>query len=315
MAYANMLLKVKEVCPQHLIVPLVQLGIPSTMEEYSKELFLVMQVDFETPRKSTSAAWKGLINDPHLKGEPRINEGLSMARELLIAITRLGLPVCMEFLDTIVPQFLGDTVSVAMFSGRTSESQVHRELASGLSSPICFATGTDGSIQQAVDACNAATRPHSFLSVTKQGLAAIVHTNGNPDFFVMLTGGDSGPNYSAEKVAEARRGLEKAGLRAAVGIDCAHNAADDLERQCRIVREVAASISQGTPVQAVLIESYLQGGAQEVRSDKKPSGSLSVTSPCLDWSTTEDLLAELAKSVRAHRATNGYVPPAKKQRL
>eukprot|EP00668_Euglena_longa_P032340 GGOE01041653.1.p1 GENE.GGOE01041653.1~~GGOE01041653.1.p1 ORF type:complete len:370 (-),score=57.61 GGOE01041653.1:276-1298(-) len=292
MAYANMLLKAKE--------------------EFAKELLLVMQVDFETPRKSTSAAWKGLINDPHIKGEAKINEGLMMARELLIAITRLGLPVSMEYLDTIVPQFLGDIVSVSMFSGRISESQVHRELASGLSSPVGFANGTDGSIQQAIDACNAATHPHSFLSVTKQGLAAIVHTNGNPDYFVMLTGGENGPNFSLEKITEAEKGLQKAGLWAAVGVDCAHNADDDLDRQCQIIGEVAASVAQGALVKVVLMESYLQRGAQEVRSDKKPSGSLSLTSPCLDWSTTEDLLSELANAVRARRAKCS--PPAKKQR-
>jgi len=295
MAFATMLLKARE--------------------ELASDLIVVMEVDFETPRKATSAAWKGLIHDPDLAGKAQINKGLTTARELLLSITRLRVPISMEYLDTIVPQFVGDLVSVGMFSGRTSESQVHRELASGLSSPVGFANGTDGSIQQAVDACNASMRPHAFLSVTKQGLAAIVHTNGNSSSFVMLAGSQQGPNYATQHVETTLKLMEKAGVWPAVGIDCAHNADDDLQEQCRIVTEVAGMIAAGSPVRVVLMESYLQGGAQEIKTGRKPSGSLSVTSPCLDWATTEERLAELAQAVRARRMLAGGAPPPKKPKL
>jgi 3-deoxy-7-phosphoheptulonate synthase len=294
MAYATMLSKAKQ--------------------EFAEDLMIVMQVDFETPRKSYSTAWKGLINDPHISGSTQINKGLIKARELLVGITKLGLPISMEYLDPIVPQFMSDIVSCAVFGPRISESQVHRELASGLSSPVGFVNGTDGSLQQAVDACSASTCPHSFLSVTKQGLAAIVHTNGNPSYFVMLGGKKSGEaNCAPQHITALKDKMMAAKLHPAIGVDCAHNAGEDVERQSRLISDIAASIARGSAISVVLMESYLQGGVQDIQSGRKPTGSKSVTSPCLDWSTTEEKLQELAKAVRDRRVLSEVGEPAAKR--
>jgi len=271
-------------------------------EQHQGELCVVMRVYFEKPR--TTVGWKGLINDPHLDGSFVINEGLREARRFLLDVTEVGLPAGTEFLDPITPQFIADLVSWGAIGARTTESQVHRELASGLSTPVGFKNGTDGTVQIAVDAIRSSAHPHHFLSVTKQSVAAIVETKGNEDCHVILRGGASGPNYSAERVAEVAGQLERSGLRPRVMIDCSHaNSGKDYRRQPEVAHDVARQVSEGSRVIfGVMMESFLVDGRQDVESGSPLVYGQSITDACISWESTQPLLAELAEAVRARRA-------------
>ena len=269
--------------------------------ELAGELLVVMRVYFEKPR--TTVGWKGLINDPDLDGSFRINKGLRIARKLLCDLADLGLPAGCEFLDPITPQFLADLVSWGAIGARTTESQVHRELASGLSVPVGFKNGTDGNLQIAIDAMRSAAHPHRFLSVTKQGVAAIVATRGNPDTHVILRGAASGPNYASEDVARACSSLEAAGLPSRVMIDCSHgNSAKDHRRQILVGEAVAAQVRARTSgIAGVMLESHLVAGRQNVPSHGSPSQLVygqSITDACLGWNDTVPVLRALAAAVR-----------------
>ena len=266
-----------------------------------EDLLIVMRVYFEKPR--TTVGWKGLINDPRLDGSFAINEGLGLARGLLLDLAEMGLPAGCEFLDTITPQFIADLVTWGAIGARTTESQVHRELASGLSMPVGFKNGTDGNIQIAVDAIRAASHPHQFLSVTKQGLAAIVVTRGNDACHLILRGGHRRPNYHAEDVEAAARALQRAGLAPRIMIDCSHgNSGKDPARQPAVARHVATQVADGSrSVFGVMIESHLVGGRQDVRPGQPLTYGQSITDACLTWDDTVPVLEELAKAARARR--------------
>ena len=269
------------------------------------ELIVVMRVYFEKPR--TTVGWKGLINDPDLDGSFRINKGLRLARKLLCDLADRGLPVGCEFLDPISPQFVADLVSWGAIGARTTESQVHRELASGLSVPVGFKNGTDGNLQIAIDAMRSAAHPHRFLSVTKQGVAAIVATRGNPDTHVILRGAACGPNFAAADVARACATLVAAGLPGRVMIDFSHgNSAKDHRRQAAVGADVAAQLAGGTrSIVGVMIESHLVEGRQNVPSQGPPSRltyGQSITDACLGWDATEPVLRQLAAAVLRRRA-------------
>jgi len=275
-------------------------------DRLTDDLLVVMRVYFEKPR--TTVGWKGLINDPRLDGSFAINEGLGRARHLLLDLAEMGLGAGCEFLDTITPQFIADLVTWGAIGARTTESQVHRELASGLSMPVGFKNGTDGNIQIAVDAIRAASHPHHFLSVTKQGVAAIVETRGNDACHIILRGGMRRHNYEAEDVRAAARTLERAGLPPRIMIDCSHgNSGKDHTRQPAVAREIAAQVTEGSlHVFGVMIESHLVGGRQDVKPGRPLTYGQSITDACLGWDDTVPVLDELAKAVRARRAC---VPP------
>jgi len=270
-------------------------------ERLSDDLVLVMRVYFEKPR--TTVGWKGLINDPALDNSFHINDGLRLARGLLIRLAELGLPAGTEFLDTIMPQFMADVLSWAAIGARTTESQVHRELASGLSMPVGFKNGTRGSVQLAVDAISAAREPHHFLSVTKQGLSAIVATRGNDACHVILRGGSDGPNYSSEDVEASAAKLERAGLRPRLMIDCSHgNSGKDPAKQPAVARAVGEQIAAGSPhIFGVMVESHLVGGRQDNDSGRELTYGQSITDACLGWNETVPVLDELADAVRRGR--------------
>jgi len=263
---------------------------------------VVMRVYFEKPR--TTVGWKGLINDPRLDGTFRVNEGLNLARGLLLDLAEMGVPAGCEFLDTITPQYIADVVSWGAIGARTTESQVHRELASGLSVPVGFKNGTDGNIQIAIDAIQAAGHPHHFLSVTKQGLSAIVATRGNPDCHLILRGGNSEPNYDAAAVARAVGVLEKAKLPGRLMIDCSHgNSRKDPTRQPAVASDIAGQIrAGGRTIAGVMIESHLVGGRQDATPGKTLTRGQSITDACLAWPDTVPTLRELADAVRARRS-------------
>jgi len=268
---------------------------------YADDLLLVMRVYFEKPR--TTVGWKGLINDPDLNGSFQINKGLRLARGLLRDIGEIGLPAATEFLDPISPQFIADLVSWGAIGARTTESQVHRDLASGLSMPVGFKNATDGGLQIAVDALRAAAHPHQFLSVTKQGLAAIVGTRGNPDCHVILRGGASGPNHGAAHVEQALALLRAAGQRERLMIDCSHGNSDkNPENQPRVAADIAAQIAAGQQALCgVMIESHLIGGAQKLIPGKPPVYGQSITDACLAYDATVPVLTTLAEAVRTRR--------------
>lgn len=273
-------------------------------EKYADTLEIVMRVYFEKPR--TTVGWKGLINDPYLDESYRIDEGLRFARQLLIEINRLGLPAGSEFLDVISPQYIGDLVSWGAIGARTTESQVHRELASGLSAPIGFKNGTDGNIKIATDAIQAAARPHHFLSVHKNGQVAIVQTNGNRDCHVILRGGKA-PNYDAASVQAACRELEAAKLPPVLMVDCSHaNSSKQHERQVEVARDIAAQIAGGSrSVFGVMVESHLVGGAQKFTPGKDDPKALeygkSITDACIGWSESTEVLETLSHAVHERR--------------
>jgi len=266
------------------------------------DLLVVMRVYFEKPR--TTVGWKGLINDPRLNSTYDINLGLRWARELLLQISRLGLPTGTEFLDTIIPQYIADLVAWGAIGARTTESQIHRELASGLSMPVGFKNGTSGSIAVAIDALRAARHPHHFLSVTKEGVSAIVKTRGNEACHVILRGSSRGPNYSAGAVAEVVEALVKAGLPPHVMVDCSHgNSNKDHRNQPLVVEELAGQIEAGSAaVVGVMLESHLVEGSQSVTTGQTPCYGQSITDACIDWETTVRVLDRLAAAVRRRRA-------------
>jgi 3-deoxy-7-phosphoheptulonate synthase len=270
--------------------------------ELEDDLCIMMRVYFEKPR--TTLGWKGLINDPYLDETYQINEGLRRARRVLLEISQIGLPCGTEFLDPITPQFIADLVAWGAIGARTTESQVHRQLASGLSMPIGFKNGTYGTVQIAVDAVVSAAHQHRFLGVTEQGLAAIVQTTGNPDCHVILRGGATGPNYDEPSVAKAVELLDKAGLRPSVLVDCSHgNSSKDFKRQPEVAREIARQVAAGsTSVFGVMIESFLQEGRQELTVPTNLEYGRSVTDACLAWDATLPVLGELAGAVRERRA-------------
>jgi 3-deoxy-7-phosphoheptulonate synthase len=273
--------------------------------QYADTLEIVMRVYFEKPR--TTVGWKGLINDPYLDESFRIDEGLRIARQLLIEINRLGLPAGSEFLDVISPQYLGDLISWGAIGARTTESQVHRELASGLSAPIGFKNGTDGNIKIATDAIQAAAGGHHFLSVHKNGQVAIVQTKGNRDCHVILRGGKS-PNFDAASVAAACKDLEKAKLPATLMVDCSHaNSSKQHEKQVEVAGDIATQIAGGSrSVFGVMVESHLKAGAQKFTPGKDDAHSLeygkSITDACLGWDDSLKSLELLSAAVKARRA-------------
>ncbi len=279
--------------------------LQAVREQYKDTLEIVMRVYFEKPR--TTVGWKGLINDPYLDDSYRIDEGLRMARQLLIDINRLGVPAGSEFLDVISPQYIGDLISWGAIGARTTESQVHRELASGLSAPIGFKNGTDGNIRIATDAIQSASRSHHFLSVHKNGQVAIVDTTGNPDCHVILRGGKA-PNYDAASVAAACKDLEAAKLPATLMVDCSHaNSSKQHEKQRDVVRDIATQLAAGShSVFGVMIESHINPGAQKFTPGKDNPCTLeygkSITDACLGWDDSVQSLADLAAAVQARRA-------------
>ena len=280
-------------------------GLAEQRKKYAGTLEIVMRVYFEKPR--TTVGWKGLINDPYLDESFRIDEGLRIARQLLIDINRLELPAGSEFLDVISPQYIGDLISWGAIGARTTESQVHRELASGLSAPIGFKNGTDGNIRIATDAIQAAARGHHFLSVHKNGQVAIVQTKGNQDCHVILRGGKA-PNYDAASIAAACKELEAAKLPATLMVDCSHaNSSKQHEKQLEVARDIAAQVAGGSrQVFGVMVESHLRPGAQKFTAGKDKAKALeygkSITDACLGWDDSLALLDVLSAAVLARRS-------------
>lgn len=265
------------------------------------DLFIVLRSYFEKPR--TTIGWKGLINDPDLNGQFAINRGLRLARGFLRDVVSLGLPTGTEFLDPISPQFIADLVAWGAIGARTTESQVHRELASGLSMPVGFKNGTDGGVQTAVDAVRSAAEAHHFLSVTKQGLAAIVATRGNSDCHIVLRGGREGPNYDTYQIGRAVELLKRYELRPRLMVDCSHaNSNKDPLLQRQVAEAVARQLEAGdSPVFGVMLESFLVAGRQEPASRDALTYGKSVTDACLSWEQTEPILERLAAAVRRSR--------------
>ncbi|MDB5757292.1 MAG: aroG [Burkholderia sp.] len=269
-------------------------------ERFAPELEIVMRVYFEKPR--TTVGWKGLINDPYMDNSFRINDGLRTARELLLNINELGLPAGTEFLDMISPQYVADLISWGAIGARTTESQVHRELASGLSCPVGFKNGTDGNIKIAVDAIKAASQPHHFLSVTKGGHSAIVSTGGNEDCHIILRGGKA-PNYDAASVDAACRDIAAAGLASRLMIDASHaNSSKNPENQVPVCADIANQVAGGeTRIVGVMVESHLVGGRQDLVPGKELTYGQSVTDGCIDWESSLKVLEGLADAVRQRR--------------
>jgi 3-deoxy-7-phosphoheptulonate synthase len=271
-------------------------------EKFAGELELVMRVYFEKPR--TTVGWKGFINDPGLDESFDINTGLREGRKLLVKIAEMGVPAGTEFLDVITPQYIADVVSWGAIGARTTESQVHRQLASGLSMPVGFKNGTDGNIQIALDAIAAAQGSHVFLSVTKHGTAAIVQTKGNNACHVILRGGKASPNYDAASVSNAVEQLRSRGLPPHLMVDCSHgNSLKDYSRQPLVAKDVASQIASGsTGVTGVMIESHLCGGRQDVKPGQELTYGQSITDACVSWETTLEMFDDLAAAVQARRA-------------
>ena len=269
-------------------------------DRLASDLLVVMRVYFEKPR--TTVGWKGLINDPRLDGSFKINEGLRIARHLLVDLNEMGLPAATEFLDMITPQYVADLVSWGAIGARTTESQVHRELASGLSCPVGFKNGTDGNVRIAVDAIRTSQQPHHFLSVTKAGHSAIVSTNGNEDCHVILRGGRE-PNYDAASVDRACKELAAAGLAARVMVDFSHgNSRKDFKRQLEAARDVAAQLAAGEDrVFGVMVESHLKEGRQDLVPGRPLEYGKSITDACLGWEDSMAVLEQLAQAVRERR--------------
>ena len=275
--------------------------IQAAREKHAKDLEIVMRVYFEKPR--TTVGWKGFINDPHLNESYDINAGLREARALLIELTRMGIPSGTEFLDVITPQYIADVVSWGAIGARTTESQVHRQLSSGLSMPVGFKNGTDGGIQVALDAIQAAAGQHCFLSVTKDGVAAIVKTRGNEACHVILRGGKAGTNFDAASIDTVIGQLTARGLPASVMVDCSHgNSLKDYRKQPLVTESLAEQISHGSKsITGVMIESHLVEGRQDAKPGQPLTYGQSITDACVNWATTETMLNDLAAAVRARR--------------
>lgn len=270
------------------------------IDELGDELCIVMRVYFEKPR--TTVGWKGLINDPHLDESFNINHGLRLARSLLLDVSAMGVPAGTEFLDLISPQYIADLVSWGAIGARTTESQGHRELASGLSCPVGFKNGTDGDLKIAIDAIQAASRPHVFMSLTKQGHSAIFSTTGNEDCHIILRGGKQ-PNYDAANVNVAAQQLEKAGQHARIMVDCSHaNSGKNHLQQAGVCRNVAAQVAAGDQrIFGLMLEGHLVAGRQDVDKVEDLVYGQSITDACMGWDETEVLLRELAQAVRQRR--------------
>jgi 3-deoxy-7-phosphoheptulonate synthase len=266
------------------------------------DLRVAMRVYFEKPR--TTTGWKGLINDPHLDGSGDVNTGLRLARGVLLGVLALGLPVGCEFLDPITPQYISDAVSWGAIGARTAESQIHRQLGSGLSMPVGFKNRTDGNVQVAVDAVRAAAVPHAFAGIDVDGTPAILYTRGNSDCHIILRGGRDGTNYGPEPVAHALALLRGAALPERVVIDVSHdNSGKDADRQPPVAGDVAAQVAAGsTAIVGVMLESFLVAGRQELGSPDRMTYGQSITDACMDWSSTVEVLEELAGAVRTRRA-------------
>jgi len=273
-------------------------------ERHADELLVVMRVYFEKPR--TTVGWKGYINDPRLDGSCAINDGLRLARQLLLDVLALGLPVGTEFLDLLSPQFISDLVSWGAIGARTTESPSHRQLASGLSCPVGFKNGTDGGVKVAADAIVAARAPHAFLGLTKMGQAAVFETRGNDDCHVILRGGKR-PNYAKADVDAACALLKSCGLREQVMIDCSHaNSSKQHRRQIEVAHDVAGQIAAGDDrILGVMIESHLEEGRQDIVPGQPLKPGVSVTDACISFAQTVPVLGELASAVRARRALRG----------
>lgn len=266
-----------------------------------------MRSYLEKPR--TTVGWKGLINDPDIDGSFKINKGLRLSRQLFVDLTSKGMPIASEMLDTISPQFLADLLSVGAIGARTTESQLHRELASGLSFPVGFKNGTDGSLGVAIDAMGAVKHPHHFLSVTKPGVVAIVGTTGNDDCFVILRGGTKGTNYDPESIAEAKASLDKKGAPPRLMVDCSHgNSLKNHKNQPKVASVVAEQVAKGeTAIMGLMIESNIGEGNQKVPEEGK-SGlqyGVSITDACIHWADTEVVLDNLAEAVKQRRKVLG----------
>ncbi|EMR70690.1 Phospho-2-dehydro-3-deoxyheptonate aldolase amt16 [Eutypa lata] len=279
-------------------------------EKYKDELLIVMRSYLEKPR--TTVGWKGLINDPDIDNSFKINKGLRLSRQLFVDLTSKGMPIASEMLDTISPQFLADLLSAGAVGARTTESQLHRELASGLSFPVGFKNGTDGTLGVAIDAIGAVKHPHHFLSVTKPGVVAIVGTIGNEDCYVILRGGTRGTNYDAKSIAEAKAALAKSGLKQRLMVDCSHgNSLKNHKNQPKVAADLAEQISKGeTGIMGVMVESNIGEGSQKVPKEGKAGlqHGVSITDACIGWEDTVSVLATLADAVKERRkvtTTNG----------
>jgi 3-deoxy-7-phosphoheptulonate synthase len=278
-------------------------AISEVRERHRDQLEVVMRVYFEKPR--TTVGWKGLINDPHLDHSYDINTGLRLARGLLLHLAEMGLPAATELLDPVVPQYIADLIAWTAIGARTTESQTHREMASGLSMPIGFKNGTDGSAITAINAMEAAARPHHFLGISRQGNAAIVTTTGNPDGHLVLRGGKRGTNYHPEAIEEAAAALTKAGLPPRLMVDCSHgNSNKDYRLQGEVLAQVGEQLRRGSAhVMGVMLESHLVAGNQKIPADlSQLTYGQSITDACIDLATTRELLTELAESVRVAQA-------------
>lgn len=271
------------------------------IDRHKDDLCVIMRVYFEKPR--TTVGWKGLINDPGIDDTFRINDGLRLARSLLLQLANLGVPAGTEYLDMISPQYIADLVSWGAIGARTTESQCHRELASGLSCPVGFKNGTGGNIQIAVDAVGSASHSHHFLSVTKEGRSAIFQTAGNPDCHVILRGGSKHPNYDPESIRETVERLQKAKLKNGIVIDCSHaNSGKDHVRQVTVCKDVAGQVAAGEKhVVGVMLESHLVAGAQKCIPGQPLTYGQSITDACMGWDDTLGLLEDLADAVRKRR--------------
>lgn len=270
----------------------------SLKKEFADELLIVMRVYFEKPR--TTVGWKGLINDPNLDNSFHINKGLRMARQLLLDLNDMGMPAGTEYLDLITPQYVTDLISWGAIGARTTESQVHRELASGLSCPVGFKNGTDGTIRIAVDAIKSASRPHHFLSSRKEGNAAIFQTTGNPDCHIILRGGNQGPNYDAESITVAADALSAGGLEPRIMVDFSHaNSRKQHALQLEVGSDIAQQMTQGdNRIFGVMIESHLVEGRQDVVDGQELTYGQSITDACLGWEDSKTIISELAVASR-----------------
>ncbi len=275
--------------------------LKTVKDDLQQDLILIMRVYFEKPR--TTVGWKGLINDPDMNTSFNINKGLRVARQLLLELNNLGVPAATEYLDLITPQYISDFISWGAIGARTTESQVHRELASGLSCPVGFKNATDGGIKIAIDAINSAMRPHHFLSVTKEGRSAIFSTTGNEDSHIILRGGNNEPNYDAVNVEKVAKGLGKSGLPENIMIDFSHaNSLKQYHRQLVVAADVAEQISNGDQrIVGAMVESHLKSGRQDVIEGQPLTYGKSITDACLGWDDTVKLLNDLAKAVQKRR--------------
>lgn len=270
--------------------------------EVERELLLVMRVYFEKPR--TTVGWKGFINDPYLDGSYHVNEGLRLARQLLLEIARLGVPAGTEFLDLLSPQYISDLISWGAIGARTTESPSHRQLASGLSCAIGFKNGTDGGVQMAADALVASRASHAFMGVTKMGVAAVFETEGNEDGHIILRGGSRGPNYAAADIESASAVLRKSGVLERVMVDCSHaNSEKKYERQVAVAEDLARQIEGGERrVLGLMVESHLREGRQDLKPGQPLAHGVSITDACIGWEATEQVLRRLAAAVRSRAA-------------